>query len=139
MRSLQHLPLQTQKRASFTDPSGIVRIVVATVTFGLGLDSPNVRHVIHWGPPEDLELYVQESGRGGRDTKLSTATLYYGKKDIAATGHSTEGIQRYCENMSECRRVLLMRQFTEEALDLLCTSVVIFVLLYACVTTAILM
>ena len=106
--------------ASFTDPSGIVRIVVATVAFGLGLDSPNVRHVIHWGPPEDLELYVQESGRGGRDTKLSTATLYYGKKDIAATGHSTEGIQRYCENMSECRRVLLMRQFTEEALDLPC-------------------
>lgn len=55
---------------------------MATVAFGLGLDSPNVRHVIHWRPPEDLELYVQESDRGGRDR---TATLFYGKKDIAAT------------------------------------------------------
>ena len=50
------------------------------------------------GAPEDLELYVQESGRGGRDKKLTAATLYYCKKDIA-TSHSTEGI-KYCENMS---------------------------------------
>ena len=87
----------------------------------MGLDSPKVRHVIHWGPPEGLELYVQESGRGGRD-KLLTATLYYGKKDIATTSHSIEGIKRYCENMSECRCTLLMRQFTEEAIDLPCYS-----------------
>ena len=106
--------------ASFTDPNGAVRIVVATVAFGMGIDSPNVRYVIHWGPPEDLESYVQESGRGGRDNNLSTATLYYGKKDIARNSHATEVMKRYCENMSECRRVLLMRQFTDEALDLPC-------------------
>ena len=53
--------------ASFTDPNGAVRIVVATVAFGMGIDSPNVRYVIHWGPPEDLESFVQESGHGGRD------------------------------------------------------------------------
>jgi len=104
--------------ASFTNPVGTVRIVVATVAFGMGLDAPNVRHIIHWGPPEDLELYVQECGRGGRDNKLSTATLYYSKKDIAMNSHSTEAMRRYCENMSECRRALLMRHFTEEALDL---------------------
>ena len=85
---------------------------MATVAFGLGLDSPNVRHVIHWGPPEDLELYVR---RGG---KQSTATLFYGKHDLAKTGHTTDEMKRYCENMSECRRVKLMRQFTDEALDL---------------------
>ena len=39
--------------APFTHPNGILRIVVATVAFGMGLDSPNVRTVIHWGPPED--------------------------------------------------------------------------------------
>jgi superfamily II DNA helicase RecQ len=60
---------------SFIDPRGTVRIVVATVAVGLGLDSPNVRHIIHWGPPEDLELYVPESRWGGRDGKQSTATL----------------------------------------------------------------
>ena len=65
---------------------------MATVAFGLGLDSPNVRHVIHWGPPEYLELYVQESGRGGRDGMKTTATLFYGKKDLGKTGHTTEGI-----------------------------------------------
>ena len=58
--------------ASFTDPNGAVHIVVATVAFGMGIDSPNVRYVIHWGPPEDLESYVQESGHGGRDNNLST-------------------------------------------------------------------
>ena len=103
---------------SFTHPNGIVRIVVATVAFGMGLDSPNVRTVIHWGPPEDLEMYVQETGRGGRDNVLSNAILYYNKRDIAANSHATEEVKRYCENMSECRRALLMRQFTDEALDL---------------------
>ena len=100
--------------ASFTNPNGIVRIVVATVTFGMGLDSPNVRTVVHWGPPEDLEMYVQETGRGGRDNVLSNVILYYNKSD----SHATEEVKRYCENMSECCRALLMRQFTDEALDL---------------------
>lgn len=42
--------------SSFTKPDGVVRIVVATIAFSMGLDTPNVRQVIHWGPPEDLEL-----------------------------------------------------------------------------------
>lgn len=104
--------------ASYTHPNGIVRIVVATVAFGMGLDSPNVRTIIHWGPPEDLEMYVQETGRGGRDNMLSHAILYYNRRDIAANSHASDEIKRYCENMSECRRALLMRQFTDEALDL---------------------
>ena len=65
--------------ASFTKPDGVVRTVVATVAFGMGLDTPNVRKVIHWGPPEDLEIYVQETGRGGRDGASTSATLYYGR------------------------------------------------------------
>ena len=114
----------TKKRIieSFTDVNGAVRIVVATVAFGLGLDSPNVRHIVHWGPPEDLESYVQESGRGGRDNEHSIATLYYSKKDISASSHTTDTMKRYCENMSECRRTLLMRQFTEEAIELPCCT-----------------
>ena len=101
--------------ASFTHPDGLV---LATVAFGMGLDSPNVRTVIHWGPPEDLESYVQETSRGGHDNMLSHAILYYNRRDIAANSHASDEVRRYCENMSECRRALLMRQFTDEALDL---------------------
>ena len=90
---------------------------MATVAFGTGLDSPNVRTIIHWGPPEDLKMYVQETGRGGRDV-LSNAILYHSKRDIAANSHASEEVKRYCENMSECHLALLMRQFTDGALDL---------------------
>lgn len=80
-------------------------------------------------------MYVQETGRGGRDDVLSNAILYYNKRDIAATSHATEEVKRYCENMSECHRALLMRQFTDEALDLPLHrhSAVIYVLVFACV------
>ena len=67
---------------SFTQPNGLVRIVVATVAFGMGLDSPNVRYVIHWGPPNDIKLYVQETGRGGRDGKPVVCTLFYQRKTL---------------------------------------------------------
>ena len=60
---------------SFTDVDGVVRVVVATVAFGMGLDSPNVRSVIHWGPPEDLDMYVKETGRGGRDGLLCLGSI----------------------------------------------------------------
>ena len=103
---------------SFTSPDGILRIVVATVAFGMGLDTPNVRHVIHWGPPEDVELYIQESGRGGRDGAATTATLYYKKADLSGASHVTDLMQQYCTNSTECRRKLLMCLFSDDALSL---------------------
>ena len=45
--------------------STVLRVVIATVAFGMGIDCPDVREVIHWGVPEDAEMYVQENGRGG--------------------------------------------------------------------------
>lgn len=83
---------------------------MATVAFGMGLDSPNVRRVLHWGPPEDLEQYVQETGRGGRDGAVAKCILFFSPKDL---GGITAGMKAYCENMVECRRILV-RQFTEE-------------------------
>ena len=62
--------------ASFTKPDGELRTVVATVAFSMGLDAPNIRKIIHWGPPGDLEMYLQQTGRGGRDGEQCVAVLY---------------------------------------------------------------
>ena len=70
--------------ASFCDPASPLRIVVATIAFGMGLDSPCIRQVIHWGPSSQLENYVQETGRSGRDCELSLAVLYF-KRQINVT------------------------------------------------------
>ena len=51
----------------FSAPNSRLRLVVATTTFGKGIDSPDIRRVIHYGPPGDVKLYVQESGRAGHD------------------------------------------------------------------------
>ena len=118
MRISLPVPLFQQKTTSFTNPDSVLRIVVATVAFGMGLDTPNVRHVIHWGPPEDLELYIQESGRGGRDGAATTATLYYNAADLSSASHTTELMCKYCTNTTECRRKMLMGQFTDVTLSL---------------------
>ena len=65
----------------FMSPSPL-RIVVATIAFGMGIDCPDVRQIIHWGVPEDVETYVQETGRAGRDGLLSCAVLFHGRGDL---------------------------------------------------------
>ena len=60
---------------SFSRTDSHLRVVIATVAFGMGLDCPNVRRVIHWGPSEDIELYLQETGRAGRDRLPAQAIL----------------------------------------------------------------
>ena len=52
-----------------------LRVVIAPTAFGLGIDCPDVRHVINFGLPSDIESYVQETGRAGRDSLPSLATL----------------------------------------------------------------
>ncbi|NJC24841.1 RecQ family ATP-dependent DNA helicase [Neolewinella antarctica] len=60
---------------------GDLRVIVATNAFGMGIDKPNVRSVIHYGPPDSPEAYFQEAGRGGRDGKMSYGIMLYGDGD----------------------------------------------------------
>ena len=94
---------------SFTQVDGVVRVVVATIAFGMGLDSPNVRKIIHWGAPDKIAMYVQETGRGGRDGKLCNAELYYKRLTCSGT------MKDYCKNSSKCRREVLMAVFTDNS------------------------
>ena len=80
----------------FTKPSQL-RIVIGTIAFGMGIDSPDVREVINWGVSADCEMYVQESGHAGRDELQSCAITYYGKGDLNKKFISPQMI-KYCVN-----------------------------------------
>jgi len=61
--------------ASFGSLTSLLRIVCATIAFGMGVDTPDVHKIIHYGPPNDIHSYIQETGRGGRDGNYIVATL----------------------------------------------------------------
>ncbi|XP_067657755.1 uncharacterized protein [Haliotis asinina] len=89
-----------------------IRLVLATVALGMGLNAPSIRRVIHFQPPTTLEKYLQEIGRAGRDGKKSSALLYYNKNDIAKNREDmTEAMIKYCTNRTTCLRLQLVSYF----------------------------
>ncbi len=94
----------------FTKQSSL-RVVIATIAFAMGIDCPDVRHVIHLGVPSDVEMYVQESGRAGRDGLLSCATIWKTSSDLS-TRYTTQHMIDYCmEKNVHCRRSFLFEDF----------------------------
>lgn len=80
-----HAGLDSKFRAKKQEDwiSGIRRVMVATNAFGMGIDKPDVRCVIHWDLPDSLEAYYQEAGRAGRDERRAYAVLIYAPGDLA--------------------------------------------------------
>ena len=124
---------QVRKNVQDTFMTEQAHIVVATIAFGMGIDKPDIRFVIHLNLPGSVEAYSQEIGRAGRDGNASDTLLIYGLDDLVIRRRMIEEnssedkfkfhenkrldyLLSYCET-PECRRKVLLSYFDEESED----------------------
>ncbi len=122
------LPADTRRRVQEGFLRDDIKVVVATVAFGMGIDKPNVRFVVHYDLPKHIEGYYQETGRAGRDGLPSDALLLYGAQDTVTArrlidsgdspeqqrieSHKLNAMVALAESVT-CRRRVLLGYFGE--------------------------
>lgn len=100
------LSAQVRRRVLRAFLANHVTVIVATSAFGMGIDKPDVRQVLHWGPPPTLEAYYQEAGRGGRDGTAAECLILWRPEDFA-WGNIAPTMKRYVESRTNHRAIIL--------------------------------
>lgn len=96
---------------SFSEEWGVIRVLVATIAFGMGVNCKSVHRIIHFGPAKNIESYTQETGRAGRDGAQAIAFLLY---NGVLLNHVEMDMKAYVKN-DHCRRKTILMHFGEDA------------------------
>ena len=106
---------------SFCQPDSHLRLVICTVAFRMGIDCPNVRQVVHWSAPTDIESYLQETGRAGRDDLQACGVSFVAEADLIPR-LVDDDVCTYCKESEVCRRELLFKHLDEVDFEQHCTG-----------------